>query len=379
MTFANAANTSTPKPDRFPISATDSSATPTTGSSASESINVSAPVTISRGLCLGQHRLRRSCRISATTAWASSTYGLPSQTGLSAAQLATLPWFNVNTITVTFSSAACRTSARRTSSIWSKDPGGDRSAAVSGFASLGNNAYQWTLGASLTNNRYVFAIATTGSSFGTVGSTQVVDANGAGISGKFATGQNFPSGNGLAATVTSPSTFDFFFNVLPGDVNRDDNDNGTDLNLVRPLAINTRATSSSYNPYYDVNGDGTINGTDLSLIRPDSGRLASGSPTAPSVAGVGGLDMTPLALGVQESGGSTPSSGSSAGNATSAAVQTSASSASLADESERSSTSNRGGEHALARRDAGSFNAGGSEPCGGDAALVEFDLADLWA
>ena len=84
---------------------------------------------------------------------------------------------------------------------------------ATGFASDGSNTYSWTCPGNLGNNKYVFAIATTSSSFGTAGSTQVIDANGAGISGTFTTGSStFPSGNGLAG-----STFDFFFNVLPGD------------------------------------------------------------------------------------------------------------------------------------------------------------------
>ena len=66
---------------------------------------------------------------------------------------------------------------------------------ATGFVSDGSNTYSWTFPGNLGNNKYVFAIATTNSSFGTAGSTQVVDANGAGISGSFTTGQAFPSGN----------------------------------------------------------------------------------------------------------------------------------------------------------------------------------------
>ena len=52
--------------------------------------------------------------------------------------------------------------------------------------------------------KYVLAVATTGSSFGTPGSTQVTDSNGAGISGTFTTSSSsFPSGNGLAGAIDS--------------------------------------------------------------------------------------------------------------------------------------------------------------------------------
>ena len=79
---------------------------------------------------------------------------------------------------------------------------------MTSVTSLGGNAYQISLSGSLGYNDYILAIASTGSTFGPA----VVDINGAGISGTFTTGQSFPSGNGLAG-----STFDFAFNVLPGD------------------------------------------------------------------------------------------------------------------------------------------------------------------
>ena len=97
----------------------------------------------------------------------------------------------------------------------------------------------------------MLAIATTGSSFGTPGSTQVTDANGAGISGTFTTGsRRFPSGNGLAG-----STFDFFFNVLPGDGNRR-------AWSTRPTRLDAKAllndheTGAGYSPFYDYYGAG---------------------------------------------------------------------------------------------------------------------------
>src|SRR5208282_1500338 len=106
------------------------------------------------------------------------TYGFALQTGSSAAQLATLPWMNLNTITVTFSGAVQDVGQGSLDLVGGS---GGTAPAVTGFASLGNNTYQWTLASPLTNNQYVFAIATTGSSFGPAGSTQVVAANRAGI------------------------------------------------------------------------------------------------------------------------------------------------------------------------------------------------------
>ncbi len=144
----------------------------------------------------------------------------------------------------------------------------------------------------LTNNRYAFGIASTNSSFGPA----VVDANGAGISGTFATGQAFPSGNGLAG-----STFDFFFDVLPGDANRDGQDNATDINNIRPLSSGTRTTSASYNPYYDLLGAAIINATTLNTVRALTGRLESANPTAPSDSqGVGTTGFVGLELGARD-------------------------------------------------------------------------------
>ena len=98
----------------------------------------------------------------------------------------------------------------------------------------------------------MFAIATTGSSFGTPGSTQVTDANGAGISGTFTTSSSsFPSGNGLAG-----STFDFFFNVLPGDGNQEGTVNSADAAAPKAM-LNDTTTAAGYSPYFDYYGAGT--------------------------------------------------------------------------------------------------------------------------
>ena len=202
--------------------------------------------------------------------YGSATYGYAFQTGSATIETQTLPWTNLNTITVSFSGAVQDVGLGTLDLVGGS---GGTTPSVTGFTPDGNNTYTWTLSGPLTNNKYVFAIATTGSSFGTAGSTQVVDSNGAGISGHFTEGQSFPSGNGLAN-----STFDFFFDILPGDADRDVTDNSTDLADIRYLSSGTRSTSLSYNPYYDLNGDATINSTDLGLAKHFTGRLATASP-----------------------------------------------------------------------------------------------------
>jgi hypothetical protein len=232
------------------------------------------------------------------------------------------------------------------------------STASTTFTQINATTYKWVLPAVLTNSRELVAVASSTSSFG----TPVLDANGAGLDGQFSTTGTLPSGsNGLAG-----GAFVAFYNVFPGDINRDTNDNGTDLNAMRPLAINTRDTSGSYISFYDVNGDGTINGTDLSDIRPDTGRLASGSPTAPASTQVGGLALdSGTALGVIETTSSTPSSSTSANNtggSVAAAPASSSSSSSIgslgSDDDDDSSS--------LASTDAT------------DEALAGFDLSDLY-
>ncbi len=219
-------------------------------------------------------------------AYGSSTLGYAFQTGTSAAQTQTLPWTNLNTITVTFSGPV---SGVALGSLKLNGGSGGSTPSVTGFTSDGSNTYSWTLSGPLTNNKYAFGIASTSSSYGPA----VVDSHGAGISGTFTTGQALPSGNGLAG-----SSFDFFFDVLPGDANRDAQDNATDINDIHPLASGTRTTSSSYNPYYDLLGAGQINATTLNTVRALTGRLESAAPTNPnSTQGVGTTGFVGLELG----------------------------------------------------------------------------------
>ena len=101
------------------------------------------------------------------------------------------------------------------------------------------------------------------------------------LDGDFTTSSSFPSGDG-----TPGGDFAFDFNVVPGDVNRDNTVNATDFDIVRTLASNTRDTNPSYSAYYDINGDATINATDLTTEEGLSGRLPSAAPVAPSIPSV---------------------------------------------------------------------------------------------
>ena len=225
------------------------------------------------------------------------TVGYALQTG--ANQLIPLPWANVNTISVTFSGAVSDIGLGSLELVGGTGTGSVAAPAVTGFTSDGSNTYSWTLASSLGNNKYVLAIATTGSSFGTAGSTQVVDANGAGISGTFTTGQAFPSGNGFAG-----STFDFFFDLLPGDGNRATTSTSSADTALAKSVNNQHETSATYNPYVDYDGAGIDSATDVAFNGSHNNVHNSTltSPTAPSDSS--GVGITALALGVQETGSS---------------------------------------------------------------------------
>ncbi len=292
--------------------------------------------------------------------YGSSTLGYAFQTGTSAAQTQTLPWTNLNTITVTFSGPV---SGVALGSLKLNGGSGGSTPSVTGFTSDGSNTYSWTLSGPLTNNKYAFGIASTSSSYGPA----VVDSHGAGISGTFTTGQALPSGNGLAG-----SSFDFFFDVLPGDANRDAQDNATDINDIHPLASGTRTTSSSYNPYYDLLGAGQINATTLNTVRALTGRLESAAPTNPnSTQGVGTTGFVGLELGAQETGSSSSSSqASTVSNVVSAPASTTTTTSTTGSGSggTSSTTGNRDhGRHAASEGFAAT-----------DEVVSDFDLVDLY-
>ena len=248
---------------------------------------------------------------------ATPTLGYALKTG--ADQTTDLPWANVNTISVSFSGAVSDIGLGSLKLVGGTGGGAVAAPTVTGFAKIGNNTYSWTFPTALGNNKYIFAIATTGSSFGTLGSSRVTDANGAGISGTFATGSSaFPSGNGLAG-----STFDFSFSILPNDGQQQAVVTSADVAGTKAL-LNDHETSTGYNPYFDYNGAGIINAHDAAQAAAVLNTKQSGitAPTVPSAEPVGGTGdvvataaLAALALGVQETG-SSPASNVTPGPAT---------------------------------------------------------------
>ncbi len=339
---------------------------------APETVIVDAPITITAAYVAGSAWASSfdSYLASHTNAvtgqlYGNATLGYALQTGSSAAQTQTLPWTNINTITVTFSGPV---SGIGLSSLKLNGGSGGSTPTVTGIAQDSSNTYSWTLSGPLTNNRYAFGVASTGSSFGPA----VVDSRGAGISGTFATGQAFPSGNGLAG-----STFDFFFDVLPGDTNRDSQDTATDINNIRPLASGTRTTSASYNPYYDLLGAGIINATTLNTVRALTGRLESANPTAPSDSqGVGTTGFVGLELGAQETGSATSVSAGSSPASTVSNVESALASTSTTSVPTNTAGGNSGG---AASSTTGDRNHSRQSFAAVDEAVSDFDLSDLYA
>jgi len=236
-----------------------------------ETVTLSAPITITGAWVenpgWGSSGSTNFFGYLASHSLGSATLGYALQTG--ANQLTVLPFANINTISVQFSGPVYAIGLGSLELVGGTG-GGSTGAAVAapsviGFTSDGNNTYSWTLSANLTNNKYVFVIATTGSSFGTSGDTQVVDANGAGISGTFTTSSSTfaTDGNGLAG-----STFDFFFNVLPGNGLQNGTNNSSDTATAKGL-VNDNETNAKYNVYFDYNGAGIINSVDAAIDSAD--------------------------------------------------------------------------------------------------------------
>jgi hypothetical protein len=359
-----------------------------TSNAAPEQVNVVAPVTIVGAYVSGSN-------------WSDaagnedfdgylSTHGLgnvatPSlgyalQSG--SAQLTTLPWSNINTISVQFSGPVSNIGLGSLELLGGTGGGAVAAPAVTGFTNDGNNTYSWTLATPLGDNKYVLAIATTGSSFGAPGSTQVTDANGAGISGAFTTSSSsFPSGNGLAG-----STFDFFFNVLPGDGKRVGMVNSADAAVPR-ATLNDQDTTSGYSPYFDYSAAGLINSVDAATAAADLNKTQSGitSPTAPSasqrVAGIEATGFIGLALSVQETG-SSQTSGllvGTVGNLSSVSTILARTTPAAATSASPGSTSGTGSESTGSTpSERGQRGRHGRHFEATDEALSDFDPTDLW-
>jgi protocatechuate 3,4-dioxygenase beta subunit len=116
----------------------------------------------------------------------------------------------------------------------------------------------------------------------------VKDAAGNALDGEWTNGvSNYPSGNNTAG-----ADFNFRFNVLPGDANRNGTNTGTtdgvlgtDVIKVRNAQFLTTA-DSKYSVFDDVNGSGNVSGVDVVAVRNRQFTgLPAGNPVAPAGSG----------------------------------------------------------------------------------------------
>jgi hypothetical protein len=234
--------------------------------------------------------------------------------------------------------------------------------AVVGFTITGNVA-TWTLASALGDNKYVISIASTGASFGTA----VTDTNGAGLDGEFVTSRSTftHDGDGKAG-----GTFNFYFNVLPGDGNQNGIVNAQDLVLTRQLT-NKRSTAPGYNIFIDYIGQGVINATDTTIDNRyvNSRQTAISSPAAPTATELS-PSLTEVALGLQEGASSSTTSTPAVTNFVATTSNGSSSSFSSSSSNAGSAGASNGSTN-LAHRHGRHFNVH-------DQVVSAFDLTDLW-
>lgn len=174
-------------------------------------------------------------------------------------QLTTLPWTNLNRISVAFDENVGITQARMTL-IGINVP----TYSTSGFSYDSTNfVATWTLASSLTSDKLRLNVseATTD----TAGNA--LDGEWTDSSGSFSSG----SGNGVAG-----GAFRFRVNVLPGDANRSGGVNSNDSNVVRSAWGTVAGGGGLYTLFRDVNGSGSINSNDSNLVRTRWGNLLPG-------------------------------------------------------------------------------------------------------
>jgi hypothetical protein len=184
-------------------------------------------------------------------------------------QLDTLPWINVNEVHVTFSENVVISASDLSLH-------GVSVANYGGSFSYDANTFTATLllPAAIGPDKLILHVNDT-----------VEDLTGNNLDGEWTNGtSNYPSGNG-----TEGADFNFRFNVLPGDSNRNgsltgptDGVLGSDVIKVRNAQFLTTA-DSKYTVFDDVNGTGNVSGVDVVAVRNRQFTgLPAGSPVAPA-------------------------------------------------------------------------------------------------
>ena len=191
----------------------------------------------------------------------SSTYGFAIPVGSGSAQLQTLPWRNINRISVAFSEDVSVSQAQFAIA------GSVGSYSVSGFAyNVTDHVATWSLSAVIGPDKLYIALPGSGA-------TPVTDTAGNALDGEWTNPSSFtdvsatstfPSGNGVAG-----GDFAFRFDVLPGD------STGGSLGKVNVADVaQTKSRSSlpetAVNYRSDVDGNNILNVADVAFVKSKS-------------------------------------------------------------------------------------------------------------
>ena len=193
----------------------------------------------------------------ASLANSSTTYGYFIPTG--STQLQTLPWSNLNTVSIQFNEGMNLTKTQLQmvgTSVYN--------VAGSTFSyNATDRVATWQLPANLVADRLYVKLAGSGAGV-------VQDLAGIALDGEFTTSTSaFPSGNGTAG-----GDFIFRFDVLPGDSNGSGTINSTDITQVKTRSGPVLAT----NYRSDLNGSNAINSTDITIVKTRSGTVLPPAP-----------------------------------------------------------------------------------------------------
>lgn len=184
-------------------------------------------------------------------------------------QLATLPWSNLNSLTLRFSEHVDPPTLSAASLVGNAVGNVPLAEPITSLGPAGTLFATWNLagGATLAADRYTFTLGDLAATPG-----------GALLDGEWTTGtSSFPSGDGAAG-----GDFAFEFRVLPGDVNRDAAVNLADA--AANVAAGFRSTAEvGYSPFHDVDGSGVVNFVDAIGVR---NHLAASAPSPAAAAAV---------------------------------------------------------------------------------------------
>jgi hypothetical protein len=192
------------------------------------------------------------------------------------AQLATLPWANLDRVSVTFDQDV--TAHQADLAV--------RGVTVPNYAVTGytydaaTKTGTWTLGQPLRNDKVLLDLNADAGGVSSTGGALDGDWNNA--------GDTFPSGDGTAG-----GDLRFRFNVLPGDTNRNGTVVADDFSDVKKKffksTTNPGAGDTGYTVFHDVDGNGSIVANDFSEVKKRFfNTLPAGEPSAAAVASLFG-------------------------------------------------------------------------------------------